>query len=120
MLVNKLHTKRVARMVRSAEVSKGGNPEIEQGTVYQIRLKGHLDRQWVDWFEGSSITLEGGDTLLTCAGVDQAALHGLLKKVRDLGLQIVSVTRAESDPAEASGARQVTAGLNTESNMEEA
>ncbi len=66
--------------------------ESSQPLVYQIRIKGHLGQQWMDWFDGLSITLEeDGDTLLTGAVVDQAALHGLLKKVRDLGLPLVSV-----------------------------
>ena len=61
---------------------------------YQIRLKGHLGRQWADWFEGLTITLEeNGETLLTGPVSDQAALHGLLKKVRDLGLPLLSVMR---------------------------
>jgi hypothetical protein len=61
--------------------------------VYQIRIKGHLGSQWTDWFEGLTITLEeDGDTLLTGPVIDQAALHGLLKKVRDLGLPLISVS----------------------------
>ena len=66
-------------------------PTPSQAVVYQIRLKGHLGRQWTDWFGGLTITLEdNGDTLLTGPVVDQAALHGLLKKARDLGLPLVS------------------------------
>jgi hypothetical protein len=62
--------------------------------VYQIRLKGHLGRQWTDWFDGLTITLEdSGDTLLTGPLADQAALHGLLKKVRDLGLTLLSLNQ---------------------------
>jgi hypothetical protein len=65
-------------------------------TVYQIRIKGHLGHQWTDWFEGLTITLEeDGNTLLTGPVVDQAALHGLLKKVRDLGMPLVSVSPVE-------------------------
>ena len=64
--------------------------------VYQIRIKGHLGQPWMDWFDGLTITLEeDGDTLLTGLVVDQAALHGLLKKVRDLGLPLVSVNRVQ-------------------------
>ena len=71
-------------------------PTPSQPVVYQIRLKGHLDSQWTDWFEGLSITLEeDGDTLLTGPVVDQAALHGLLKKVRDLGMPLISVNQVQ-------------------------
>jgi hypothetical protein len=71
-----------------------------QSIIYEIRIKGHLDRQWSDWFDGLNITLEeDGDTLLTGLVVDQAALHGLLKKVRDLGMPLVSVSPVESGPA---------------------
>ncbi len=64
--------------------------------VYQIRIKGHLGRTWTDWFAGLTITLEdNGDTLLTGPVRDQAALHGLLKRVRDLGMPLVSVNPVE-------------------------
>ncbi len=67
---------------------------------YEIRLKGHLSSQWTEWFEGLTITLEdNGDTLLTGPVVDQTALHGLPKKVRDLGMPLVSVSPVEPDPA---------------------
>ena len=70
--------------------------------VYQIRITGHLGREWTDWFEGLTITLEAnGDTLLTGPVVDQAALHGWLRKVRDLGLPLVSVM--EVDPKQVDG-----------------
>jgi hypothetical protein len=71
--------------------------------VYQIRIKGHLGREWADWFEGLTIALEdNGETLLTGSVVDQAALHGLLKKVRDLGMPLISVNRVKSGQADAS------------------
>ena len=66
--------------------------------VYQIRIKGHLGHQWTAWFEGLTITLEeDGNTLLTGPVVDQAALHGLLKRVRDLGMSLVSVSSVQPD-----------------------
>jgi hypothetical protein len=71
-------------------------PTPSQTVIYQIRIKGHLVREWTDWFEGLTITLEDdGDTLLTGPVVDQAALHGLLKKVRDLGLPLVSINQVQ-------------------------
>ncbi len=79
------------------------NTEPSQPVAYQIRIKGHLGSQWTDWFEGLTITLEdNGDTLLTGSVVDQAALHGLLKKVRDLGMPLLSVSRVEADHADES------------------
>ena len=71
----------------------------DQPERYEIRLKGYLDERWADWFEGLTITREdNGDTLLTGPVADQAALHGLLKKVRDLGMPLVSVSPVESYP----------------------
>lgn len=71
-------------------------PISEPTVVYQIRLKGHLGSQWSDWFAGLTITLEdNGETLLAGPVVDQAALYGLLRKVRDLGIPLISVNRAE-------------------------
>ena len=79
------------------------NPQTDpnQPVVYQIRIKGHLGRKWKDWFEGMTITLEdNGDTLITGPVVDQAALHGLVKKVRDLGLPLISVNHVDPGQAE--------------------
>ena len=73
-----------------------------QPLIFEIRIKGHLGNQWADWFDGLAITLEdNGITRLTGPVVDQAALHGLLKKVRDLGMPLVSVNRVEPDSSEA-------------------
>ena len=70
--------------------------DADQPMVYQIRIKGHLGRQWTAWFEGLTITLEEhGNSLLTGPVIDQAALHGLLKKVRDLGMPLLSVNSVE-------------------------
>jgi hypothetical protein len=80
------------------------NPKTDpsQSMVYQVRIKGHLGRQWTEWFGDVTITLEdNGETLLICpvvdqAALDQAALYGLLRKVRDLGLPLISVTPVKS------------------------
>ncbi|TMD63197.1 MAG: hypothetical protein E6I97_25975 [Chloroflexi bacterium] len=74
------------------------NSESDPGQplVYQIRIKGHLGREWTDWFGGLTITLEdNGETLLTGPVIDQAALHGLLKKVRDVGMPLLSVIEVQ-------------------------
>ena len=84
----------------SNEINSGS--EKAQPLVYQIRIKGHLGREWTDWFGGLTLTLEdNGETLLTGPVVDQAALHGLLRKVRDLGVPLLSVNRVEPSQAEA-------------------
>ena len=81
-------------------------PTPSQPVDYQIRINGHLGSQWTDWFGGLTITLEdNGDTLLTGPVIDQAALHGLLKKVRDLGMPLVSVSPIESGQADTPGAK---------------
>ncbi len=68
--------------------------------TYRIRVRGHLHDRWSEWFGGLTITLEdNGDSLLTGPVVDQAALHGLLRKVRDLGMPLLSVNRVEPDQA---------------------
>ena len=69
---------------------------------YEIRLKGHLDDRWADWFDGLTITrADNGETLLHGAVVDQAALHGVLRKVRDLGLPLIAIRQV--DPQQANG-----------------
>jgi hypothetical protein len=65
--------------------------------IYEIQVEGHLGQEWAEWFECGALALQDtGETLLTCLVVDQAALHGLLKKVRDLGLSLISVNRVEA------------------------
>ncbi len=82
-----------------SETHASTEDQYEPG-LYEIRLKGHLDDRWSDWFGGMTIALEdNGDTLLTGLVADQAALHGLLKKVRDLGMPLISVIPVE--PGEA-------------------
>jgi hypothetical protein len=72
-------------------------PDLPQAPIYRIRIKGQLDSQWADWFDGLTIILEdNGDTVLSGPIIDQAALHGLLKKVRDLGMPLISVSSVES------------------------
>jgi hypothetical protein len=69
--------------------------------IYQIRLKGHLGRHWARWFAGMTMNLlDNGETLLTGPVLDQAALYGLLRKVRDVGLPLVAVMQVEPEPAE--------------------
>jgi hypothetical protein len=73
--------------------------------LYEIRIKGHLDNRWAAWFEGLTLKLEdNGDTLLTGPLVDQAALYGLLRTVRDLGIPLISVSPVDASRLDASDA----------------
>lgn len=75
------------------------NAEPSRSLVYQIKLEGHLDQQWANWFEGAVIVLkDNGHTLLLCPVADQTALFGLLKKVRDIGMPLVSINRIKTGP----------------------
>ena len=77
------------------------DPPTSNAMVYEIRLKGHLEVRWERWFDGLTITLEeNGNSLLSGPLADQAALHGILKKVRDLGLTLLSVNSVEPDTRE--------------------
>ena len=77
-----------------------------QPMVYQIRIKGHLSPQWTDWFEGMAITPEdNGDTLVTGPVIDQAALHAVLKRVRDVNLPLLSIMEVRSKGEDTPDAR---------------
>ena len=76
------------------------NSDQDQANIYQIRVKGHLDPEWTDWFGHMKITREeDGTTLISGPVLDDAALHGLLKVVRDSGMQLLSVNTVESEPS---------------------
>lgn len=88
--------------VKYWEMSNELDPKVDPGQplVYRIRVQGHLGPHWAEWFGGLTLTLEdNGDTLLTGPVIDQAALHGLLRKVRDLGLLLISVIHVEPSQA---------------------
>ena len=81
----------------NTHASAGDQPESGR---YEIRIKGHLDDRWTDWFEALTIIREdNGETVLAGPVADQAALHGLLRKVRDLGMPLISVSRVETGQA---------------------
>jgi hypothetical protein len=92
-------------------MSNKHGPESDAGKpmVYQIRIKGHLDRQRIDWFEGWTVTLEDeGNTLLHGPVIDQSALHGILKKIRDLGMPLLSVNSVETGTQNVADNKQAT------------
>jgi len=76
------------------------HPGTDRPKAYQVRITGRLGPDWADWFEGLAVTVDGGDTLITGPVTDQAALHGLLRRVRDLGLPLVSVTPVQDKELE--------------------
>ena len=78
------------------------HPDLGDDSHYEIRIQGRLDDRWSAWFEGLSLTaLPGGVTVIDCPSIDQAALHGLLRQIRDAGLGLISVARLDPpvDPA---------------------
>lgn len=88
------------------------NPWAHQPAIYQIRIKGHLGEQWLTWFESLTISLEeDGSTLLSGLVFDQSALHGILKKIRDLGMPLLSITSSTSDHASKEGAEEDESGV---------
>ena len=97
----------------SNELSSESHPD--QLIVYQIRIEGHLGPLWMEWFAGLIITLEeDGNTLLTGTVIDQAALHGLLKKVRDLGMPLLSVNRVNPNEVDVPIVKPVLGANNQE------
>lgn len=87
--------------------TRGLQSAADQPMVYQIRIKGRLSGQWVDWFEGLTITPEeDGSTVLAGLIIDQAALHGILKRVRDLGVPLLSVNSVGADSLDTSEVKQ--------------
>lgn len=85
--------------MRTAHQVSSYRPRVQ----YEIRVKGHLGARWAAWFHGLSITSEDdGTTVLQGSVVDQAALHGLLQKLRDLGIPLLSLTQVGAPPTEAS------------------
>jgi hypothetical protein len=95
-------TKTAGRSIRVGNSEGSTMSEISTANEagrYEIRLKGHLDNRWATWFDGLSLTTcSDGTTTLHGVVVDQSALHGLLQKVRDIGLPLISVTRVEPMP----------------------
>ena len=66
----------------------------DRPSIYHIRITGHLDDEWADWFGGASVEPEqDGNTLLICQVIDQSTLHGLLRRIRDLGMPLISINR---------------------------
>ena len=89
------------------EQNLGNDPDAPK--IFQIRIQGHLGRQWAGWFDGLTIALEeDGNTLLSGPVIDQSALHGILKKIRDLGMPLLSVNSVEPGSQDTSDNKQMT------------
>lgn len=87
------------------------NPDANQQMVYEFKIKGHLGQQRMDWFEGLAVTLgEDGNTLLSGPLIDQSALHGILKRIRDLGMPLLSVNVIGPNSKDESGIRDQQTG----------
>jgi hypothetical protein len=92
---------------RNMSATHASTEDHDESGVYEIRIKGHLGNRWAAWFESLTITLEdNGETLLTGPVVDQAALHGVLRKVRDVGMPLISVARMKPGHAETSEVKE--------------
>ena len=75
----------------------GSSDQSDQHSWYEIRVKGHLDSRWAAWFDGLELTRDGGATVVRGRVADQAALHGLLHRMRDIGLPLISVVQVDPD-----------------------
>jgi hypothetical protein len=97
---------KAARGIDEETMSERFAPEGSSGApmLYEIRLAGHLDPRWAAWFDGLAVTTHAdGSTVISGPIPDQAALHGVLQRVRDLGLTLMSVNQPEDDPARGRG-----------------
>lgn len=88
------------------EQNLGSDPDAPK--IFQIRIQGHLGQQWAGWFDGLTIALEeDGNTLISGLVIDQSALHGILKKIRDLGMPLLSVNPVDSEQETKTGPNEV-------------
>jgi hypothetical protein len=87
------------------EQNLGNDPDRQK--IFQIRIQGHLGQQWAGWFDGLTVALEeDGNTLLSGPVIDQSALHGILKKIRDLGMPLLAVSQIEPQHVETKSATE--------------
>lgn len=85
--------------------TRGGTGARPEGGRFELRVKGHLDARWADWFDGLTLTqASDGTTVIHGQVADQAALHGILQTLRDLGLPLISVTQVDADQRDEPGA----------------